>query len=147
MPPIDDGDGHRFRFVLLHVSAPTLAGYQQFGDLVAVDDLAPVKADVVASGHLVLSDHPTEGIDVTTTVPTVPLRNRQLVQIDVVAFDDVLFDWTGIDHARRDGILECLSKVTHDVRIAGALGQSSISWTWRRLPSADVKSFVHRVFS
>src|SRR5271156_1863651 len=78
VPPVDDGNRHRLGLVLLHMPAPTLTGHQELGDLVAVDDLAPVATDVVASGHLVLSDHTTERVDVAAAVTAVPLWDRKL---------------------------------------------------------------------
>ena len=39
VPPVDDGDRHRFWLVLLEMAAPALGGHQQLGDLVAADDL------------------------------------------------------------------------------------------------------------
>lgn len=110
VPPIDNRNRHRLWLVFLHMAAPALAGHQQFGDLVAVDDLAAVETNVVASGYLVFGDDAAEGVDVAAAVLTVPLRDGELPQIDVVAFDDVLFDRARVDNAWWDGLLNASRK-------------------------------------
>jgi hypothetical protein len=51
-----------------------------------------------------------------------PLRNRELPEVDIVTDDDVLFDGAGLDDAWRDRLVESLFKVTHDRGVTGAIG-------------------------
>ena len=67
---------------------------------------AAIDADIHDVGGGILGDDAAVGEDVAAAVGAVPLRRREIVEVDVVAFDDVLLHRSGGDDFRRDGVGE-----------------------------------------
>ena len=63
---------------------------------------AAIDADIHDVGVGVLGDDAAVGENVAAAVGAIPLRRREVVEIHIVALDDVLLDWSGLDDFRRD---------------------------------------------
>ncbi len=79
---------------------------QQDRDFVLARHHAAIDADVHHAGVVVLGDAAAIGEEVAAAVEPVPPRRRQLVEVDVVAGDDVLFDRAGGDDFWRNASRE-----------------------------------------
>src|ERR1700722_20559263 len=73
----------------------------QYRDHVLAGHHAAIDADIHHAGCWVLGDDAAISEDVAAAVGAIPLRCRKIVEIDVVAFDDVLFHRTGRNDLRR----------------------------------------------
>ncbi len=63
---------------------------------------AAIDADIHHAGVMILGDDTAVGENIAAAIGAIPLRRRKIVEVDVVAFDDVLFHRTGGDDLRRD---------------------------------------------
>ena len=86
--------------------ADVLRAPHQDRDAVLGGHHAAIDADVLHAGGRVLGDHAAIGEDVAAAIDPVPLRHRKLVEVDVLAGDDVLLAGAVLDDARRDTALE-----------------------------------------
>ena len=106
--PADRDCNRHFLVALLlprsDVMADMLGAPHQDRNVVLVADHAAIDADIHHIGVGILGDDAAVSHDVAAAVEPVPLRHRQLVEIDVIAFDDVLLDRTGRDDFRRNGV-------------------------------------------
>ena len=83
------------------VVADMLGAPHQDRDGVAAGDHAAIDADVHDVGGRILGHDAGIGDEIAPAVEPVPVRRRQLVEIDVLADDDVLLARAGLDDARR----------------------------------------------
>ncbi len=74
----------------------------QHRDHVLARHHAAIDADIHHIGVRVLGDDAAVSENVAAAVGAVPLRRREIIQIHIVAFDDVLLDRPGVDDFRRD---------------------------------------------
>ena len=86
--------------------ADMLGAPHQDRNLVARRQHAAIDADIHHPGRRVLGHHARIGDEIAAAVEPVPVRHREVVEIDVLAGDDVLLDRAGLDDPRRDRALE-----------------------------------------
>ena len=104
LPADRDRDRHFLVALLLpggDVMADMLRAPHQDRDLVLAADHAAIDADIHHAGVGILGDDAAIGENVAAAVDPIPLRHRKFVEIDIVAFDDVLLDRAGLDDFRR----------------------------------------------
>ena len=101
-------DRHRDRHFLVtlllpggDVMADMLGAPHQDRNRVLAGDHAAIDADIHHAAVGILGDDAAIGENVAAAVGTVPMRHRELIKIDVVAFDDVFLHRTGLDDVRR----------------------------------------------
>ena len=101
------------------VLADMLGLPQQDRDFVLARHHAAIDADVHHAGVVVLGDAAAIGEEIAPAVEPVPPRRRQLVEVDVVAGDDVLLHRPGGDDLRRDAAGEHVAAELHEVARMG----------------------------
>ncbi len=80
-----------------------LGAPHQDRNLVTARDHAAIDADIHHPGLGILGDAAAIGEEIAPAIEPVPVRHRQLVEIDVLAGDDVFLHRPGCDDLRRDG--------------------------------------------
>ena len=92
------------------MGTPALGGHQQDANLVLTEYHTAIHSNIVLPGFRVHRYHPTPGIDIPPPVKGMPLGNRNLEQVYIVAFDNVLLHRASADLNRWHWRLEPLSQ-------------------------------------
>src|SRR5687767_4591336 len=120
--PADDArDRHRLATlgILQEVIAPVLAALdQEERSRVGLADHAAVDADVLDASLGIARDDAGERMDVASTLAMQPLRDRELVLVDVLATNDDVLHGTGAHDDRVDPLAILLHAVADDLAIA-----------------------------
>src|SRR5437870_7452542 len=122
-----DHAGHRHRLsarrVFQEVLAPVLAALdEQERRGVLLADHAAIDADVHRARLRIARDDPRERVDVASALKVVPLRDRKLRLVDVVAANDHFLDGPGRDDPRWDRLSIELHDVLDQVPVGHVLG-------------------------
>src|SRR5262249_51194305 len=88
------------------VVADMLRSPHQDRYLVGPADHATIDADVHHTGVGIFGDHARISDEIAPAVEPVPVRDREILDIDVLAGDDILLAWTAIDDARGNALLQ-----------------------------------------
>src|SRR5665647_1348578 len=96
-----------------HVMADVLGTPHQDRNGVAARHHAAIDADVHDIGGGILGHDAAIGEDVAPAVEPVPVRDREIIEVDVFAGDDVLFHRPGLDDPGRDAAVEDVAADLH----------------------------------
>src|SRR5215471_3029 len=91
-------------------------------DFVLARHHAAINADIHHAAVVILGDAAPIGEEIAPAIKAVPPRRRQLVEIDIVAGDDVLFHRTGADDLRRHGTAEHIAAELDQIARVGVGG-------------------------
>src|SRR4030095_10635420 len=110
--------------VLQEMLAPVLTALdEQERGRVLLPDHAAVDPDVHHAGLRVARDDAREGVDIPPTLEVMPLRDRKLRLIDVLAPDHDVLDRARRDDPRRDRLAVGLHDVLDQLAIGDVLGK------------------------
>lgn len=127
LPADHEGDRHLRGALLLpggDVMTDILRAVHQDGNLVLARHHAAIDADIHHAGVGVFTDAPCIGDEIASAIGAVPMRRRQLIKIDVLAFDDVFFHRAAGNDLGRHGAGENAAADLHQLARMGVGGQT-----------------------
>ena len=99
--------------------ADVLRAPHQNRDLVFCRHHAAIDADIHHAAVGILRHHAAVSKNVAAAVDAIPLRHRKLVEIDVLALDDVFLDRPGLDDFRRNRFVQDRAAELHQLARMG----------------------------